>query len=320
MTTGFISNLGIKLFTVGSLQSQQVVLSKLNQQLASNQKHNNLTDYTPLEAQNIMNFQNAITQRQSYVAAMKTVSARLEIYDDTMTDLENLASQARQLAVQNPLQDTNRTGIIQQQILAFINQGVVDLNQKVGSRYIYSGTRYTTVPVDLNTVLTTGVPGALVTSPTLPPYDTDAPGNSTSAWTNDTVTIDTGYDLQYGATSTQTGFQQLIAGMQYIYAASQTGVSAANYATYMDQAATLLSSALTNIQTYHAGVAAAINTVKQQQDTLNGDISSLEQQIGDIKSVDLTKVGTELNLLQTQLQASYSAAATLTQQTILKYL
>ena len=88
----------------------------------------------------------------------------------------------------------------------------------------------------------------------------------------------------------------------------------------MSQAATLLNSALQNIQIYNAGVAEATNTITQETDTQNADISSLQQQIGGIQGVDLTQVATQINLLQTQLQASYSATATLTNDSILKYL
>src|SRR6185312_5025201 len=177
--------------------------------------------------------------------------------------------------------------------------------------------RFTTQPVNESAVLDPSVPGGLVTANDLPPYDTQYPGTSQAAWTQDTVSIDTGDNLQYGVTSTQTGFQQLIAGMQYINAATQPGVDPSDYHDFMSQAASLLNSALTNIQSYHAGVAAATNTVTQTTAAQQQDISSLQQQIGNIQNVDLTSVGTSLNLLQTQLQASYSAAAALTQESIL---
>ena len=206
-----------------------------------------------------------------------------------------------------------------------MQQAVADLNQQVGDRYIYAGTRYATAPVDLTSVLTNFSPSATLTDNTgLPAYDsqfgTATPDQIAQAWTNDSASIDTGDTLTYGVTSTQPGFQQLMAGLEFINSATQSGVSAADYQSDMSQATSLLNSALTNIQTYHAGVAAAINTVTNEQTTQNNDISTLQQQIGNIQNVDLTQVGTELNLLQTQLQASYSATATLTQESILKYL
>jgi flagellar hook-associated protein 3 FlgL len=321
MTSTALSALGLQLFSVATLQGEQINLATLNEQLASNQQHDNLTDYAPLSAQNLLNFQNAITQRQAYVSSMKTVSARLSVYDISMSDLENIAHQAGQLAQNNPNQDPTQTGIIQQQVLAFMNQAADDLNQQVGNRFIFSGTRYSTQPVNLNSVLTNVTPSATLATPnTLPSYDTQAPGTSAGAWVKDSVTIDAGTSLTYGATSTQPGFQQLIAGMQFINAATQSGTTSAQYQSDMSQAATLLNSAVTNIESYHAANAAAQNTITQTTSVQNSDISSLQQQIGDIQGVDLTSVATQINLLQTQLQASYSSTATLMQDSILKYL
>ena len=219
-----ISALGLQLFSVTSLQAEQTNLNLLNEQLASGVQHNNLTDYAPLDAENIINFQAAITQRQAYISSMNTVSARLGVYNTTLGDLSNIAAQAGQLATQNPSQDSSKTGIIQQQVLAFMNQAVDDLNQQVGSRYIYAGTRYSTQPVNLSSVLANVTPSAtLVAANTLPSYDTQQPGTSAAAWTQDSVNIDAGDSLTYGVTSTQDGFQQLIAGMQFINAATQAG-------------------------------------------------------------------------------------------------
>ena len=59
----------------------------------------NLTDYTPVQANQLLDFQNGITQRQSYISSIKTVQARLSVYDsDSLTDLESVASQAQTLA------------------------------------------------------------------------------------------------------------------------------------------------------------------------------------------------------------------------------
>jgi flagellin-like hook-associated protein FlgL len=489
MTATPVSTLGLQLLSTYNLQNEQSLLGSLNAQLGSGVAHSNLTDYDPVQAQQLLNFQNAVTQRQSYISAATTVSTRLQVYDQTMTDMENIASQAQQLASQNPTQDTSKAGTIQQQIQSYMSQAVDDLNQQVGNRYVYAGNRYSTAPVSLSAVMngTVTLPFTPVSANALPTYDSeynasdpatattsatytanlpsgaangatsppstlqvyDSVGNthnmtltwtktatnswklsvdvaggntvgSTSsdytatipftfngsgsnageiktggigsgsnytvvdnshppaevsfalnfpgaaaqtltlnfgdynsstnsvtqfadpsgqvsvnsytqngngggvydpkAWAQDSVTIDAGFNLQYGVTSTQTGFQQMIAGMQLINQATATGTSSATYQTDMTQASVLLNSALTNIQNYHAGVAAASNTITQEQTLQNTDIANLQNQVSNIQQVDVTQVGVELSTLQTQLQASYSATAAVIQLSILKYL
>jgi flagellar hook-associated protein 3 FlgL len=445
-----ISTVGNQIMTSNNLQSQQTTLAQLNQQLASNQKYSNLTEYNPVDAKDLLSFQNAITQRQAYISGMQSVSARLTIYDSTMTDMESVAQQAQQLASSNQTLDSTSSGEIGAQATAFLQQVENDLNQQVSGRYIYAGSRYSTPPVgDLTQVAAPTLPFTTVTSPALPAYDSNystdsftvnskptgnftvgntsipwsaiATGNVTSvsvngvsqavnvtglatgsnltptqiasnlsltinqiasqvtggssaatmsstvsgtgvtfafsgapaavtpdaggiaseitwsdagqdagttaitigqsaaAWTQDTATLDQNYNVSYGVTSTNPAFQQLIAGLSLISAASKE-TDPTTYATDMSQASTILSNALTAIQTVHAGVAGNINLVNTETSTQNSDVTSLQNQVSNIQSVDMTQVGTELSLLQTQLQASYSASASLLQDTILKYL
>lgn len=323
MTT--VSTLGLQLVGTSNLQSEQQTLALLNQQLATGQKFDNLTKYTPTEAKQLMDLQNGITQRQSYIDGMKTVSTRLSVYDLTMTDMEKIAAQASSLSSQNQTLDPTKQAGIAASTQTYLQQVINDLNQKVGDRYVYAGSRYSTQPViDLTSMLALGpptLPFSATVNPALPTYDSEYATSTTdaTAFNKDSVQLDSGSSISYGVTSVSDGFQQFFAGLQLMYAASQTS-NATTYQTDMTNATQLISSALNNIQTLHAGVAAATNTVSQEQKTQQTDIDNLQSQIGDIQKVDLTEIGTNINLLQTQLQASYSATANLSQLSILKYL
>ena len=74
------------------------------------------------------------------------------------------------------------------------------------------------------------------------------------------------------------------------------------------------------VQALNAGVASNQNIIATETSTQNADITNLQNQISNLQSVNLTQVGTEINTMQTQLQASYSATASLEQLSILKYL
>ncbi len=92
------------------------------------------------------------------------------------------------------------------------------------------------------------------------------------------------------------------------------------YKTNMAQATTLLTTAITSLQAVHTTVANNINTLTSETTTQNNAISSITNQVDDIQQVNVTQVATELNLLQTQLQASYSATGTLEKMSIVNYL
>jgi len=320
-----VSTLGTQLQAISNMLGEQTSLNTLTQQLATGDQYNNLTDYSPVDAHQLLNFQNAVTQKQGYLSSIQTVQSRLTVYDSTMTDMETVAKQAGSLATQNQTLDSSNLASLQSSAQNYLIEVQDDLNQQVGDRYIYSGVRYSTQPVtNLATLsLTTSPPTTTtVSSPTLPNYDTEAVAGTASdaaAYTQDTVTIDQGYDVTYGVSSNNPAFQQLINGLRYISAAT-TATDAATYQSDMKNASTLLGSALTGIQTLQANNANNQNTLTNETTTQNTDITNLQDQIGNIQQVNTAQVATEIDSLQTQLQASYSATASLEQLSILKYL
>jgi flagellar hook-associated protein 3 FlgL len=324
MATTNVSNIGLQLFSISSLQSQQSILTLLNEQLATGKQHNDLTGYTTVEARNLIDFQSGINQRKAYIAAMDAVSTRLKVYDQTMTDIEKITAQAQQLSSQNQNYDPTKLSQIQAQVQAYLQQIADDLNQKVGDRYIYAGTRYDTAPVvDLTGLTAPTFPFTPVTSPTLPDYDTDyvAPGptSSAAAWAEESVTVNTAFTIQYGVTSTDPAFQQLIAGLRLFNDATQLTDPVA-YQAAVISVGTILGQAISDIQGVHAAVANNSNILDQQTKNQNANIANLQSQISNIQKVDLAEVGTKINVLQAQLQASYSATASLTQLSILNFL
>ncbi len=451
------STYGINLTLTSSLSSQQSVLSDLTKQVASGQKFDNLTKYDPTDAHNSLDIQNAIVQRQSYISSIQNVQTRLSVYDTTMTDIENMNAQANSLATNNAAYDPTKVDEISQSASNYLKQLTDDLNQQVGGRYIYAGSRYSTPPtVDLTTL--SGTPSATTTTnPALPSYDSNynnatsftvnsgktptgtftignttiawsqlennntgsvnvtvngnthavavsglstgttatdyaanlsatlnavaaaypdaagvpstfsstsssgaltldfgggspnlvtpdaggianettwsggstpsgliaqTPNSSAAAYTKDSALIDQNYSVTYGVTSNDASFQKLVNGLRFIIAACTAGKSGdtATYKTDMQQASSLLASSLTGIQTLHSQVASNQNTLTMQTTTQNTNINNLQSQLGGIQKADLTTVGTEINLLQTQLQASYSATSSLEKLSLVKYL
>ncbi|MDR3423572.1 MAG: flagellin [Alphaproteobacteria bacterium] len=176
MTITAVSSLGLQNALTSTLQSEQSTLTQLTAQLSSEQKYQDLTDYTPGDARNLINLQATATQRQAYVSVITTVSNNLSVYDTTLTDLETIASQAQSLANNNPTYSAQTAPNIAAQATSFLNAVTVDLNQDVNGRYIYSGSRYTTAPVqDLAALSTSTLSSSIVSDgQTVPSYDSSS--------------------------------------------------------------------------------------------------------------------------------------------------
>lgn len=138
-----------------------------------------------------------------------------------------------------------------------------------------------------------------------------------SAYVQDQVSIDESETLKYGITSTQSGFQKLVAGLRLAYAATQ---SSENYKSYMTEASSLITQGLSEIRSYHTALAAdssTIETIQNKQATL---ISDMKSQIDNIQSVDINEVALKINTYQAVLEASYAATAKIINLSILNYL
>ncbi len=175
MSTSSISNLGRTASMASALQAEMSTLTKLSEQLSTQKKHTNLTDYTASEALTLINLQASATQREAYLNIITTVNNNLSIYDTTLTDLESIAMQAQSLANGNPNYTANIAMNIGVQATNYLKSVSVDLNQNINGRYIYSGTRYTTQPVqDLSQLPAATLSTTTVTNPAVPVYDTSA--------------------------------------------------------------------------------------------------------------------------------------------------
>lgn len=461
-----VTSLGTTYQLVAQMQTESALLTTLDEQLASGEVSQNLTDYNPTAAKQLVDYENAIVQRQSYVTSMQTVSSRLSVYDTTLSDLESVASSAESLAADNSTYDASSAANIQAEAQSYLSQAADDLNQQVNGRYIYSGTRYTTAPVSTDTSVLYAAPQTTITDgSTLPNYDSqaaetstinfgatlpgsgvsvgtttsttsmqvydasgtahtvdyswtktgsnsydlnvsspdasytatipftfdattgaltsvdgntgtdgstastdisltfsgqtsaqdisldfgaygqtsgataltestsssvtsidvtnvDPPSNSSDAYTVDTALIDNNYSMSYGISSDNVAFQNLINGLRYINAAVTAGQNGdtATYESDMKQATTLLTSALSGIQTIHSQVAFNQNLVASETSTQNSDITALQNAISTIQNVDTATVSAEITALQAQLEASYTATGYIEKLSLVNYL
>mgnify|MGYP003382333286 CR=1 FL=1 len=317
MITG-VSNISILTQAITGLTNGQATLANLTQQLSSGIRSSDLTDYTGLEARTLVNGRNVQAKAESYIAAGKSVAPRLKLYESTLGALESLIN-----TTVSTIRTTQNAGAaaeqgVKAQIEGTMDQAAYYLNQKVGDRFLYSGTRYTAQPVgDLKTLPVPPAETFPVTNPALPPYDPAAPGSSALAYTRDAVTLDDNLQLTYGIPSTDSAIQNLIQGLRFAYAATQ---DSGNYDTYMAQAGNLMDQALSGIRSLRTQIAGNQKILAETENGQKTTINLLQEQIDGIRSVDVTEVSAKITSYESQLQASYAATSKLITLTLLDYL
>lgn len=313
-----ISTISIMTQVTSALNNGQSALSNLTQQLASGVKSTDLTTYSAYESRTLVSSRNLQEKANSYLDAISSVKPRLTIYERSLSALEDVINSTQSTI----LNTQNASAAAQQgvgaQISGAIDQAAYYLNQKVGDRFIFSGTRFTQKPIgDIKALTNPPAETFPATSPTLPPYDAAGPGSDAQAYGKDVISLDDNLRLTYGISSTESGIQNMIQGLRFAYAATQ---DSANYTTYMAQAQTYLKTALSEVRTLRAQVAGNVkiltDTAKSQQDTIN----LLQTQIDKIRNADINEVSVKINSYNAQLQASYAASSKLINLSILQYL
>ncbi len=316
-----ISTAGLTAQSILQIRNAQATLSDLSNQLSTGKKSLNFADYSLTETSSLLDFSSSIDKSNSYLSVISAIKPRLQLYESSLTKLSKIATDS--LTSVNTLDFNSSTNTaLGQQLSGFLSDIQYYLNQKMGDRYIYAGTgtRLTTPPViDLSTLPVPPVAPdtAPVASPTLPTSDSAAPGSDVQAYTHDTATIDDGYQITYGITSTDTGMQNLILGVRWAYAATQ---SSTNFSTYMATARGLLTTAVTQLRDLQASNAANQNRLSDVTTTHNTLISDLTTKTQDIQNVDSAEVAAKITFTQSKLEASYSVTARIAQLSITKYL
>lgn len=314
-----ISTSGLLSQSVLQIKEAQAILGDLSNQLSTGKKSLNLGDYTLAESRRILDFRSVIETRTSYISVIDTVEPRLKVYDKALDSFENISNEALKLVNTTQNLDVADSEATAELLDGYIDQVEYLLKQKIGDRFLFAGTRYTTSPVsDLNALAVPPV-DSVVTSPTLPIYDSAAPGSSAAAYTEDTATIDTGFSITYGVTSNDAAFQNLILGLRFAYAATQASDNS-TFSTRMDSARTYLNTAITSLRNLHGEVASNIARIDDTKKLHQSFIEEMTTQIGAIQQADSAEVATKITFVQAQLQASYSATAKIASLSITNYL
>jgi flagellin-like hook-associated protein FlgL len=315
---GGISNLSLLSQITTALTNGQDTLGDLTQQLSSGVKATDLTRYSVYEARTIVSSRDLQNKANGYIAAIKTVEPRLTVYESSLAAIEKLIKTTQSTI----LNSQNGTAAIEQgvgqQIAGVIDQTAYYLNQKVGDRYIFSGTRFNQKPIgDIKALSAPPTETFPATTPTLPPYDAAAPSSDANAYAKDRVTIDDTVQLSYGISSTDSAIQNLVQGLRYAYGATQ---NPSTYQTNIDQAQIYLKTALDGVRALRAQVAGNAKLLADSKTSQNDTVTLLQSQLDGIRSTDINDVSVKINAYNNQLQASYAASSKLLDLSILKYL
>lgn len=282
----------------------------IEQQLATGLTSQTFSGMAP-QATQFVELTDQASQQQSYISTINTVTTTMQTMALAIQSIEGLAAQ---FAGNLPAQAYNTQGeTIQEQAKLVLQQVGGYLNTQDGSDYVFSGSA-TSQPAFSPSGLPS--PGSLTTSVGGAPPNGYYQGNSTVAQ----ATIDNGVTLSYGITGNNPAFEQFVRVLNFLANSPpfdpNNPTDAANVATATD----MINQSVGQLQSLEG-------TVSLQQGELSGTLSThqsaltlAQSTISNVEQVDPAAAITQLDTLQTQLQASYQTVGILQQLSLVNYL
>jgi flagellar hook-associated protein 3 FlgL len=292
------------------LQQNKSTAEDLQLQITTGLKSTNFSGISSQAAQ-LVNLTDQQAKQQSYIDTINTVSTRLQVMGLSIGSIETLATQ---FVGNLPADAYNTEGeTIQQQAQQVLSQVAGYLNTQDGSNYVFSGNNTSVAPVDTNGLPN---PGSLTASSSGAPPNGYYQGDNGIAQ----ATVDNNVTLTYGVDANDPAFEQFIRVLNFLATSPPFDQSNATDVANVNQATQILNQVVVQLQTLQGTNALQQGQLSNQIDSHKKALSLAKGSIADITKVDAATAITQLDTLQTQLQASYQIVGILQQLSLVNYL
>jgi flagellar hook-associated protein 3 FlgL len=304
-----VSSLTSETQQVQYLQQLQTQANTLEQQLSTGMVSTTYSGIATQAAQ-LVNLQSLNEQQQGYIDTGTTVGTKLQLMSQAMTSVSTVVNQFQTDLTQNAYSGSTGGVSIQQTAQQLLTEVGSYLNTQDGSSYVFSGNKSSTAAFNPATLPN---PGDLTTNVAADYYQGD---NGVAS-----AQVDKNVTMNYGVTANNPAFEQVIRVLNY-YANDPTPPSQTNPADVanVNAAQQLLTTASQQLQTLVANAGEQQSNITQLATQQKATQTLATTNISNIVQVNSATVITQLNTLQTQLQASYQTISMLQGMSLANYL
>jgi flagellar hook-associated protein 3 FlgL len=284
-------------------QQNQSQLADLNAEISTGLTAQSYDQIAP-QANHLVDFRAEASRQQDFINTIDTVSTRLQITDQSLQQIQDAVQKFRGLLPGGAFNQTQPDIVTQAKLL--IQQIAGFLNTQDGTRYVFGGTNSTTPPVDL-TNLPTGAAATLTTPVNGPPA---SGGYYAGGPAIPPVRIDTQVTLNYGiAANDPSTFEPIIRVLNFIVQNGPFNASNPTDTANIATAGQLLDQALTSLTTTRGTLGLQEAQLNAARTVHQNTVNIAQNGVSNIVSVDQATAITQLQTLETQLQASFTATS-----------
>ena len=297
-----ISTLGQTQHLTYAMLKLQSELSEANVQKASGIKTDS---YAGLDssASTLIALESAMTRSAAYVEQSEIVAARVETMYDAVDSMYSLLNEYQELLSTAMSAENAEGAALNASAAGTLEEIVSALNIEVDGRYLFGGSVTDSAPVNLDTYAAQTTPSAESTAY----YQGD--DDKASVRVSDTLSV------EYGVTADQSAFEKAIRALSL-------GVNAEEDPQDTDallEAYDLVGEAMDELLIIQTKLSADADTLEFEIDVQTDTQLRLDSMISDIEEVDLAEVVVRQEELKTQLEASYSVIASLSELSLSDY-
>ncbi len=336
MTISKVSFLGTTQANIARLKDMNASLTDLQRQIASTKKYDTLAGFGT-EANSIQRNRADLGRVQSYLDNISGLTSRVTQMNTAMTSAREAVSQMIDgitTAVRDSSNDIPSLKVIAQNALDFVQ----DLaNLKIDGRYLFAGSDTSSAPFSSENTLNanfqqqvsdwlTGVNStAQLTANVAGMTTADLglnPGLSASGQV--TVRIAETTEIDYTVRADVDGFQQIIQALGFMANMQAPGSGDIPTAQDLDDVVqNILGIARAGVEKLDAAatrLGGNFNLLNAVQSTHERDTATLQGLVGKAENADTTDVVTQIQALQTQLQASYEVTSIVNKLSLVNFL
>jgi flagellar hook-associated protein 3 FlgL len=295
------------------LQLNQSEEETLNAEISTGYDAQTYSQIAPQAAQ-LENYSAQVSQQKAYLDTINTASTSMQTMQlslqQILSDVQSFTTTLSNAAysTQAPTVQTQAESLLQQ-VAGF-------LNVQDGSTYLFGGTDSTTPPVDLQS-LPQGAAASLTTSVGGSPSNN---GYYAGGPTNSAIQIGNQVSVNYSITADNPAFENIIRALNFV---AQSGSFSSTSPT--DQAnVNLANQMLTNATQALTGISGELalqqSQMSNQATVLNSAITIAQNGVSNITAVNQATAITQLQTLETQIEASYSATSAIQKLSLVNYM
>ena len=330
-----IANLAQQNYINALLTSQRNQLNTLQDQISSGEKGSLYSDLGGSATVTSISLNDALSQLTVYGNNISLVQGRTGVMDTALNTITSTAQSVSNNLLTATQSDTTDPGMANfnvqaQNALAQI-QGY--LNTAYNGQQVFAGTDLNTPPVASLTTLNNNVnaqlanlysgasTGAQVMTGVTGVTGTNAGYSATVGGAgNLTAQIDTNQTVDYTVKADDPAIQQVMQGLSVIANLKFDPAHPTDFWTVFNGAKALIDQGTTGVTNLDGKVGLAQNELTQATNVQQSTQSTLQTQLGNTDDVDVAAATTQLQLLQTQLQASYKVVSMVNQLSLVNYL